>query len=460
MNDRALLPLVLLLVLLVVVVVSGAAAVRWDAPNRGTRDGVEFSEEAQSASARTASLPADPMQPGARREVIDVERSNGSNGNTQVRTEGAERPESGWIITGRVTSADGRPIEHVRIETVPTEDAGLTEGMLSCDTDAEGRFRCGPLPLRSIRLDASHPACTPFARLYSPHSGDVWIELHPAPALEVVVRDALDGDAVAVTHAMLLVSTRDEEGPWNRSSDWREIAESQSEPGRFRLPVPPQRFLRVLVRCQDLTVARSGAVRWTQSRRRSAVEIRKEAGAPITGFLRDGGGIPVSGAEIRVRTESEEGSIVIGTCRSSPNGSFRSPPLSSGTYRVEAQRDGFSMRPSPRDSVTVRADLAPPPIELSLWQSGAIRGRIVTGNERSIAQSWVSAHALSGPAALDGTSVQVPTCDGEFQIEPLLPGSYRVALMTGRPPHSATLSTQTVAVDAGEEQFLELADEP
>jgi Carboxypeptidase regulatory-like domain len=95
-------------------------------------------------------------------------------------------PAGTLTLTGRVTTADGRPAPEAFVVLLPPEDGpGELPPLHHAYSDAEGRFALEGLPAGPLRVVLSHPSAPPrtFA-LELPHEGEVaWSLAAPLPEL-------------------------------------------------------------------------------------------------------------------------------------------------------------------------------------------------------------------------------------------------------------------------------------
>ncbi|MGH7151758.1 MAG: carboxypeptidase regulatory-like domain-containing protein, partial [Planctomycetota bacterium] len=200
--------------------------------------------------------------------------------------------------------------------------------------------------------------------------------------------------------------------------------------GRYRLGGLPEGKFRVLASAEGWREGRSEEFEARHGESAERVDVRLLSGRAIAGRVFSRDGKPLVGAEVYAMPD--EGSANArrpfsiwrrDAVRTDEAGRYEVSGLSEGTYRIEAQADGFAQGSLP--AVNVGSSSA----DLTLDPLSRLAGRVVDGatgkpvpgfKARAIRESFPGARFLADAEDTEGRA------DGSFEIADLEPGSYKV----------------------------------
>ncbi|HKB14766.1 MAG TPA: carboxypeptidase-like regulatory domain-containing protein, partial [Planctomycetota bacterium] len=206
--------------------------------------------------------------------------------------------------------------------------------------------------------------------------------------------------------------------------------EKTDEQGRYRLGSLPEGKVRVLASADGWREGRSEEIEAHPGATVERVEVRLLSGRAIAGRIVARDGKSIAGAQVYAMPDegSGPGRRPFSVWRrdgvkTDASGRYEVSGLAEGTYRVEAEADGFAHGSLP--AVNVGASTA----DLTLDPLSRLAGRVVDGisgkpiasfKAKAVRESFPGARFLPGGEDADGKP------DGSFEIADLEPGSYKV----------------------------------
>jgi protocatechuate 3,4-dioxygenase beta subunit len=345
----------------------------------------------------------------------------------------------GASLSGRVLAPDKKPLKDAVVHA--ESETALAAPARPGRTDVDGRFELLGLRPGAYRIVARHPDFAPAVAggLVLASGGEQRADLVLQLGSRVAGR--LVGASGRPARGRVYVQELDGQpaGPLLRDALQAEAASD----GRFAIShVPPgvqtiavlspghaSRRLEVRVRAGDSQV--------------DLGVIELETGLTIRGTVRDGGGSPVAGADVRA-LQSGPGGAPSGRlveARSDADGAFVLAGLNPGGYRVMAAAGGYGR-------VNRQAEAGAEDVELVLDAAGAITGTVVDAGGRPVESFRVDARPArreTGPFA-PSWSTSSATADGRFMLEGVGAGTHVVEISA---PDSATATVAGVKVEPG-----------
>ena len=341
-----------------------------------------------------------------------------------------------YALTGEVASLQSdRPLPGARVQILPDlgdddlralRAAGgyWPEPLTATVTDAQGRFRVAiPAGRRVIVIaDAAGHARSQWPRRVL-GAGDEDLGRLALPAGRRVTGRVLGATGQPLAGALLVAIAAERAGPRRASADgFTPVAVSAAD-GTFTIDGVPQRVTEIRALHPD---AAAGSA---PSRGPAAVEIRLEAGRPVTGrVVGPDGKTPLAGAWVLAGDDGWRAAV-----RSGTDGAFRIERLATGTQTLVASAAQV-IHPEPGRPATARFTFAPSlpftlaaeaagPAVLPLRPGGSVRVRAVSAADRT-------------PVA--GADVAL-TAPGETRPRRATLGPTGEVLFTGVPAASVTL---------------------
>ena len=331
----------------------------------------------------------------------------------------------GAVVTGRVLSADGAPVEGATVNVFVRPQNGekgapdWLSGTQGYDrTRVDGRFHVDNLGSGSARIEASHDrlgiAKVPAFGLAPGETHEVEIRLHDAASIAGTVRyeDGAPADkstVVGTSHGRGFAS--DTTGPDGKyelraleAGSWSVVATrlktyfpNHEDPGAKEVEVAASQHATGI----DLVIARPGP--------------------GISGLVVDHAGTPVADASIEARAENRFGEPL--TAFSSVTGAFAIAGADAATFRLRAQHPGFA----PTDLAGVPGGSAG--VRLELKPEAVLSGKVVGADGAPVTDYEIAAFAPTESNRGWRQSVrsqQIHDPAGAFQMQGLAPGSWEL----------------------------------
>jgi len=360
-------------------------------------------------------------------------------------------PES--VVTGRVVLAGTKTPVANAVVNASTSRWG--RGMKTV-TDAEGRFR-----IDRLEPGTYHPSATADAGYgqaeaavhvgLAQSASDVLIELHPAAVVTGVVTIAgSDGKPCESGSVSLTGKDGSSESRWGRTELDGSVKIRGVLPASYDVSVSCKDYLKrddfdALVVGTDPIPAQQWEV---------------ESGFVATGIVVDSNGDPIEGANVWASSvlKGRSGSQSWASDDTSAAGTFELKGLQTGTFKLNASKDGYI---EPTDEVQIEvAGADAEGTEITLPAGGTVRGRVVGLDGEPVA--GVTVRTQGG-----GWRARATTDDeGGFTLEGADPGEHRVYASKGwrkslRAPGATDddLRGEMVTVVAGEVTEVELVVE-
>ncbi|MCI0585683.1 MAG: carboxypeptidase regulatory-like domain-containing protein [Planctomycetes bacterium] len=369
-------------------------------------------------------------------------------------------------LQGRVVGADGSPVQGARVllregeSPFPFLRGGRRSGRgpiqletpegPTAVTDAEGKFQFsgvaeGKTLSAAVEASGFLPLTAPPFTVAKGERKDVGeIRLTREGIVTGTVTDP-DGHPVAGARVSIEI---DPARMFRAPLLFQE--EKADEQGRYRLGGLPEGKVRVLASADGWREGRSEEVDARPGATVERVDVRLLSGRAIAGRIYSRDGKPLAGAQVFAVPDEGSGparrSFSVWRrdgVRTDASGRYELSGLAEGTYRVEAEAEGFAHGSLPAVSVgNSSADLTLDPLS-------RLSGRVVDGvtgkpipsfKARAVRESFPGARFLSGAEDTDGKP------DGSFEIADLEPGSYKVEV---RADSFAPATAGPFAVSAG-----------
>jgi len=305
------------------------------------------------------------------------------SGATDDVRSGADRPGSGYVVSGRVVDHEGSPIEGARVtggDRIASSDGegfftlkGLAAGELLVDATADGFVSAGPEGLRELRLT-----------LAGAGAGETRVD-----GVELVLRRpgqitgrVVAGDTpVAASLSLAYAGAEGLAGPLGPFAV--EAIGASDASGAFALTELAPGRLRLVAEADDYAVAESGELYLGDGERLQDITIDLLPSGVLAGVVRDQAGAALSGAEVLATGAALSRPL---RTRSDPSGRFRFDALPTGTLEVRARASGY--RSAELNGVEVVAAV-PRQVELVLQPATGLFGRVLDADGAGVPQAYV-----------------------------------------------------------------------
>ncbi len=370
-------------------------------------------------------------------------------------------------LHGRVVGADGSPVPGARVllregdSPFPFLRGARRAGRgpiqleapegTSALTDTEGRFQFsgvaeGKTLSAAVEAEGFLPLTAPPFTVAKGEKKDVGeIRVTREGVVSGTVTDP-DGHPVAGARVSIeLDPTR-----MFRGAPFLFQEEKTDEQGRYRLGGLPEGKARVLASADGWREGRSEEIEARPGATVERVDVRLLSGRAIAGRIFSRDGKPLAGAQVFAFPDEGSGPARRpfsvwrrDGVRTNEAGRYEVSGLAEGTYRVEAEAEGFARGNLP--AVNVGASSA----DLTLDPLSGLAGRVVDGvtgkpipsfKAKAIRESFPGARFLSDAEDAEGRA------DGSFEIAGLEPGTYKVEV---RADSFAPATAGPFAVSAG-----------
>jgi protocatechuate 3,4-dioxygenase beta subunit len=345
-----------------------------------------------------------------------TERSGGGPA-PEMRVLQDDDPAGTLTLEGQVLGEGEQPVGGavVAIDSNPPRSA---------KSEADGSFSFDKLLPRAYTVVARAPAgvAGPVTARLSAKSDPIILRLKPASAVDVTVVSVADGKTLSGARVELRgIDTLS----GTTGADW--VAHIASVvPGGYMVAGQASGFATGYSWTQ---VAGGGAT--------AQVRLELRRGAPVSGKVIDPDGKPVKGARVSfggASAWSQQADPRRDGATSGDDGSFKFAALPAGTFRFEAQKDGFA--PGHSELVTLDGQSEKSGVEVRMARPAALRGQVVAKDGTPVAGARVRA-VVSTTSMLWGDARQAFSDDAGTFALPDLPRAVLEVVAIGESGSSA-----------------------
>ncbi len=314
----------------------------------------------------------------------------------------------GAVLSGRVVSEGGQPIEGAKVSLAKGPDEGAISdlAMVGASSDGEGLYRLEGLPAGPQQIQVLHPDYIPERRQIHLEASATTRDFTLRSGAELAGQVVDDRDEPVPGARISLTA---EENPVGIDSRWTDAA------GRFQVPgLTPGRYSLVVEGKGYAPVELKGIAIGRETR---DLLIRLDGGATLFGQIH--GLRAEDRSRLQVWANGAERLRVPGIVDA--EGRYRIPNLSAGTWRISARAEGPGREVSA--PLALASDQREAFLDLEFATGYALAG-IVTRGGSAIEGALVSVQGPGGGAA---GAVSGP--QGRFRVEPLVPGKYQVTVL-------------------------------
>ncbi|KQR12076.1 carboxypeptidase regulatory-like domain-containing protein [Cellulomonas sp. Leaf334] len=362
--------------------------------------------------------------------------------------------ELGATVEGRVTDADGLPVDGA---SVSVSDTSSTLGYRWTNTDENGEYHVGGLRAGSYRISVMAPWGSALADTY--YGGTSW---QTATTLPIAARAELTGmdvvmpKAAVVTGRLLRAGAPVDLGTvtFTSATDGSSTTTGTTTDGTFTKSLVPGTYI---VRFDGPYNSGTTTQYWqgastqagatplvlTSGQSTPLGDVTLIDGAAIAGTVTDAAGAPVAGASVWV-TAPTGGSAQATT---DATGSYRASGLTAGDYKVQFSGPSGSLLRSEyyddaqqwmdADAVTSTGTGTVSGIDAELEIGGGVSGRVLDADGRPLPGAYVSASSRSG---LSGVWMSASTdTDGNYSLGGLAAGDWTFQIQA---PSGSTFATE------------------
>ncbi len=360
--------------------------------------------------------------------------------NVETGTEGVElRVAQGVTLSGHLTDDDGRPVAGALVTALFVEHSRFFDTL----SDAEGRWRLGPLPEGDYNLVFAREGLLPE---------------------HAKVRDATDRKQEVTLHRPQRLAGQVvwEERPVSGArvhaeGEHRKLDTTTDAQGHFSFEgLRPGRY--------EVDATHSGLDATGQAVLQPGVDasellLELGTGVRVTGTVRDSAGRPIAEADVSAWFLSAEYRSKGKKTRTAPDGTYELGPLEPGKYRFQAEAPRY-VSPESQEK-QVKGNLT---LDFVLEDAVMVEGRVVGDNGEPLEGVTLM---LRNPAneETDEVDSQVASkTDGTFVLEAPKPGSYQLLAVHGdftpaTQPVPAPSSGIQVVLSAGAQVVGDVVDE-
>jgi protocatechuate 3,4-dioxygenase beta subunit len=366
---------------------------------------------ARTTSAADGSFVLDGLDKGAFAIWAEKEGAGiGLSEKVESGSSGVEiRISNGIYIEGDARGDDTKPIAGAVVTAIYAEHSRFFDAL----TNAEGKFRIGPVPVGRFTVVGVRQPLLPDRAQVAPDSASGTHLVLSAPRLLAgkVLRDgrAAEGAQIELTgNHRVRKTAAGTEGSFS-FSDLRS--------GSYSL-----RAVQGTVAAVQQVVVRTGEDQLD-------LVLSLGAAAELSGFVRDRSRSPITGARIRLWKSSNSGATQAVT---SADGSFHAPPLDPGLYSIAVSAAGYRASDSIQRTIVPGA---PSTLEIVLDPAASCTGSVSSPDGRGLEGAVVT---VTAPDEANGrsstgrysraTSRTTTKPDGAFAADGLAPGSYRLRI--------------------------------
>ncbi len=323
--------------------------------------------------------------------------------------------DSGLAIEGRLTDAQGRPVEGAYVSAMGMQRGG------SAMSDASGQYRVAGLAEATYGVSVHHRKYS-SAHLPNVAAGSRGIDfvLKGRGIIEGRVLD--DATGKPVTEFEIAALPGPIEGSFNPWME-RSVTRMHHPQGFFRLEDVDAGAATVHVRANGYAPNSTAVSNVPADGTVSDVVVRLSSGAAIEGVVIDSMGQPVAGAQVflgpvPMAPMREQGA----SARSAADGTFRLDSVAEGQTVVSAYHPKYA-----QGSVGVSPVAgAVQHVEIVLSLGGVIEGTVTLGKVPMPNQS-ISMHSVQGQGGMpQGIQTAQTDADGAYRLMGVLPGDVMV----------------------------------
>jgi hypothetical protein len=339
-------------------------------------------------------------------------------------------------LSGRVVDPEGEPVrgadvfwvEDLRLSVaggMPDVAGGLRSQSV---TDAEGFFEISGLEPGLIHLEVSAPGYKPkrLSAVQIPEDRDaerLTIPLDRGSFVDVRVLDSA-GEPVVGAWVMAFPESPADSSPFLFSSGLRSLEPATDGEGLVRIEIQGPGRYRISARGWDQEASTTVEVEQGTT---PQVELRLKEGAQLSGRITGEDGWGIAGAQVVFGTDEPDQGYET-SVESDADGSFLSPSLKDGAYRLRAEKTGFAQPGGPLEVEVAGRPVAG--IEIRLAEDGtsggALSGRLLGLTLDEAAQAQIEATRTGLLLPIFGRA----TAEGTYRLTELSPGFWTVRAST------------------------------
>lgn len=339
-------------------------------------------------------------------------------------------------LSGRVVDPEGEPVQGADVFWVEDFRLSVAGGMpdlagglrSQAATDAEGFFEISGLEPGLIALEVSAPGYKPkrLTAIQIPEdraAEKLGITLDRGAFVDVWVFDSA-GAPVASVWVMAFPESPADSSPFLLSSGLRSRQPPTDGEGRVRIEIQGPGRYRISARGRDQEASTTVEV---EPGTTPQIELRLQEGAQVSGRIAGEDGWGIAGARVVFGTDEPDPDYET-SVESDADGSFLSPPLEDGAYRLRAEKTGFAQPGGPLEVEVAGRPVAG--IELRLAEDGTsggtLSGRLLGLTPDEAAQAQIEATRTGLLLPVFGRA----TAEGTYRLTELSPGFWTVRAST------------------------------